>query len=403
MPRLRQALNALPGLRHALACLMLGALAACGGGQTTASGSGVGEGGTGAPVATASVGVVNGLDASTLTVNGATFDRQSARIEAASGETLDEAALKPGMWVQVEGNSDDTGGAAVATVIRIQPALRGEVSSVDGGNSTVTVLDNSVAVGSSTLMDGYTGELAVGDLVEVHGPLSATAGVVQASRIDKLPGLDTQRWPYQLKGKVSLLDATAHTMTVGGKQVDFGSAVVTLPRSLVNGMVVRVAGSAAPRSGQPWVVEQLTVDQALPLNLGFLYVEGYTSQWQSGPRFQIDNLDVDASTANGKAQLTRDGQRVAVIGSLRNGSMVAKSVTVVVDGNAPVFTLSGPVKGYVSLADFTLRSVAVDASSAVFQAGSASDLANEVKVKVVGRVVGRKLVAGKITVLPATP
>jgi len=26
-----------------------------------------------------------------------------------------------------------------------------------------------------------------------------------------------------------------------------------------------------------------------------------------------------------------------------------------------------------------------------------------VKVKVVGRVVGRKLVAGKITVLPATP
>jgi hypothetical protein len=97
--------------------------------------------------------------------------------------------------------------------------------------------------------------------------------------------------------------------------------------------------------------------------------------------------------------VTQDGQRVAAIGALRDGVLVAKSVAVVVSGTSPTFVLAGPVAAYQSLADFKVRAVSVDASGATFSAGDASQVINDIKVKVEGQIVGRKLVATKIKIV----
>ena len=397
--------------RTLLIWLLLCTLVACGGGTqtdaqtaSTGSGGGVGEGGTGAPVTAASIGVVTGKDDTSITVNNITFDRQAATIEDALANPLSDADLKPGMWVSVEGYADDTGANPLASHIRIYPAVRGEVSGVNQDKATITVLGSTVSLSADTLVEGRQGQpLAEGDTVEVHGALGAQAGTVLASRVDKLAAPPTTPWPYQLRGKVSQLNTTLSTMKVGAQRVSYLGASVTLPGSLSNGMVVRVAATQLPAKGQPWVIERLSIDHALPQNLSFLYVEGVVDQWQSGPSFWIEDLFTNATTAYGRQLITADGQRIAAIGGLHNGVLVAKSVVLSKAGESPEFKLSGTINIFQSLADFKLNSVSIDASQAVFTTGDASQVGKGAKVWVSGPVQGRKLVASKIKVITAAP
>jgi hypothetical protein len=389
---------------------LLCTLAACGGGTPSDTqianngGGGVGEGGTGAPATAASIGVVTGKDDTSITVNNITFDRQAATIEDAQATPLTDADLKPGMWVAVEGYTDDSGANPLASHIRVYPAVRGEVSGVDHDKATLTVLGSTVALSADTLVEGRQGHpLAEGDTVEVHGPLGSQAGTVLASRVDKLSTPPTMAWPYQLRGKVSQLDTTLSTMKVGAQRVSYLGASVTLTSTLANGMVVRVAATKMPAKGQIWAIERLSTDHALPLNLSFLYVEGVVDQWQAGPSFWIEDLFTNATTANGRQLVTADGQRIAAIGGLRSGVLVAKSVALSTPGESPEFKLSGSISSYQSLADFKLNSVTIDASQATFTAGGASQLGKDAKVSLSGPVQGRKLVASKIKVITAAP
>jgi hypothetical protein len=150
------------------------------------------------------------------------------------------------------------------------------------------------------------------------------------------------------------------------------------------------------------VVDKLTSDQALPDNLGFLYTEGYVQGLSlAGPSFLLEDLPVDASSANGKGSITADGQRVAVVGALVGGTLKAKAVAVVLPGAPVVFTLSGLVTDCVSPAAFRLRGVAIDASGASYVApASAATLANGLRLRVKGTVLGRKVVAGQVELVP---
>jgi Domain of unknown function (DUF5666) len=375
-------------------------LSACGGGSQATALGGVGEDGTGAPAHAASIGVITGMDATTITVNDITFDRSSATIADAMSGPLTDADLKPGMWVQVDGRTDADGQSPVAETIAVVPTLRGEVTAVDGGMASVTVLDNTVQIDANTLIDGSTGQsLQVGDTVEVHGLLQATAGTVTATRIDKLASMPTGTTPYELRGKVTQLDTASQTMKVGARLVSYVGASITLPKALTNGMVVRVAAAQPPVAGQPWAIQRILPGQDLPANMAFVYLEGVVDQWQSGPVFALDGLPVSASTANGKANITQDGQRVAVIGTLKDGTLVAKSVALVTPGAPVTFVLYGDITNYQSAASFKVRYVQVDASAATFTVGNATQLADGVKVRVVGSVSGRQIQASKVKII----
>jgi hypothetical protein len=253
---------------------------------------------------------------------------------------------------------------------------------------------------AATVIDGVDAAAAIaeGDVVEVHGPLGVDSGTVEASRIERLSvGV---RKPVELRGRVSSLDTAARTLAVGRQTVRYDAAALTLRQALANGQIVRVSSLAAPVAGQPWIVERMTSDQPLPDNLGFVYAEGVTTDWATGPLFTLEGVSVNATSANGKGAVTNNGQRVAVIGSLVSGTLNAKSVARSLPGQPVVFVLSAAVTSYVSIADFRVRGVIIDATSAVFVNGAATDLADGRRVKVTGSVSGRKLVAMKVEFLP---
>ena len=378
-------------LRVLLAGLLLSLLAACGG---------VSEDGTGAPAV--SVGQVTGLSDTTLTVSGVQYDLRSAQVTDGLDAPAASDSLRLGMWVEVHGTLDASGQAGSATRIRLRPSARGVVSAIDEGSPLVLGTRVHVAAQSTVLAsaDG-SGSLSVGDVVEVHGALGEVDGTVEATRVERLSTVSSAR-PYELRGRVRQLDTAAHRLLLGGLWIDYTHASVALGRTLANGMVVRVAAVQGPQPGLDWAVERLSADQDLPESADFLYVEGVVSGWTAGPSFMIEELPVDASGAVGRDAVTANGLRVAAVGALRHGTLLAKAVTVATPGQPVEFVFSGRVSDFVSVADFVVRGVHVDASQASFsndQGSGSARLTNDRKVRVTGSLSGRRVVASQIRYL----
>ena len=206
-------------------------------------------------------------------------------------------------------------------------------------------------------------------------------------------------WPYELRGRVSALDLQAETMTVGAQSVSFGRASIELRASLRNGQVLRVAAASPPAGSAPWAVDRLTPDELRPLDQRFYYTEGLVDALMPGPLFDLEDLRVDASSAVGRHQVQQEGQRVAVVGALQDGVLNARLVAPAEPGEAQSFTLSGPVRAYVSISDFRVRTVPIDASQAQFIACAATALVNEQRVRITGSIRGQSLRARSVECL----
>jgi Domain of unknown function (DUF5666) len=367
---------------------------ACGGG------GGVGTDGTGPSISSVNVGVTTGIAKNGLTVNGVSYDSRDASVTDGFGQEMSAEDLRLGMWVEVSSRSDDTGGTAVAQAIRVRPAARGVVSTVDGEGYTVTVLDSRVHYDSATtVIDGVDtlSQIKSGDLVEVHGLLGEESGMVEASRIERLP-VGT-RTAFELRGRVSELDTVARTFTLNHQQVRYNSASLTLGRPLANGQSVRVSASAPSSDGRPWTVERVTVDQPLPDNLDVLHLDGLTTDWMVGPTFKLEDVLVNADMAIGKRTVTGNGQRVSVTGALQSGTLKARSVFRRSLGQPLQFSLGAPITDYQSIAEFRVRGVSIDATSATFVNGGAADLVNGKSVRITGSFSGRRLIASTVELL----
>ncbi len=76
-------------------------------------------------------------------------------------------------------------------------------------------------------------------------------------------------------------------------------------------------------------------------------------------------------------------------------------MAVIEPGEPVVFTLSAAITDFVSAADFKVRGVAIDASGATYVApATPAALANGVRVRLQGTVLGRKLIATQVVLLP---
>jgi hypothetical protein len=355
---------------------------------------GVGTGGTGASINT---GPVVAMADDAITVNGISFKTGNAQVADAFGQPAQAADLRLGMWVEVAGEFNEAGNTGTAHTIRVRPAARGVVSSVDAGGTSLTVLQTTVRYDSASVIEGADNASAIqpGDTVEIHGPLGVEAGTVVASRIEK-PAAQAAAKPVELRGRVSKLDTAAQTLLVGRQLVSYASASLTLRNALANRQVVRVLAMAAPVGDQAWQVERMASDQALPENLDFVYVEGITTDWTQGPRFLIEDVPVNAAAATGRSQITGDGLRVAVIGALKAGTIEAKSVTLIKPGQSVTFELNSTIANFKSISDFRVRNISVDASAATFVDGTAAELADQRGVVVRGVMNGRRLIATRV-------
>ncbi|KNZ34566.1 MAG: hypothetical protein AD742_00630 [Methylibium sp. NZG] len=361
-------------------------LVACGGGSDASGGT----------AEATYQGTVSGFGS--VIVNGVRFDDSTAQI------TVDDAVvsagtLKLGMRADVTGTvsaDDSTGSASSCTV---DTSVRGAVASIDASTNRFTIRGIAVQVDDKTVFEG-AGNLAalkVGDWVEVHGSVDFNLRVVQATRVEVKPPEEVGR--AVLFGKAT--GVTATTFTLGDLTVNYAAArlIGFDAAGITEGAIVRVRSNVSP-VGNVLQATAVKAVKAPRLTDGTpAAVEGRVQSFVSIGNFLVSGTAVDATNAQfqfGSAADLSEGKRVIVFGTLANGKIVASKIRIFrpdLDGEV---RLIGMVSDYVSAASFKVRGVAVDASAAVFEDGTAAELMNGRLVEIKGQSVGAVVKATKV-------
>ncbi len=361
-------------------------LVACGGGSDAG----------GAAAEAAYQGTINGFGS--VIVNGVRFDDSAARISV-DDEVVSVGSLKLGMRADVTGSVSSDGSSGSASSCVVDTSVRGAIASIDTAASRFTIRGISVQVDDKTVFEG-AGNLAalkVGDWVEVHGSVDFTNRVVQATRVEVRPPEEVGR--MVLFGKAT--GVTATSFTLGDLTVNYAAArlIGFDNNTITEGAVVRVRSNVSPVGN----VLQATVVKAVKaprlLDGTPAAVEGRVQQFVSVSDFLVSGTAVDASSAEfqfGSAADLSEGKRVIVYGTLANGKIIAKKIRIFrpdLDGEV---RLIGMVSDYVSVASFKVRGVAVDASAAVFEDGTAAELMDGRLVEIKGQSAGSVVKATRV-------
>jgi Domain of unknown function (DUF5666) len=366
----------------AAALMAVGLITACGGGGGGNSNS---VGGTTATAFTA--GPVRGFGS--IIVNGVRFDDSGAEIENEDGVRGSQDDIKLGSMVEVEsGRIDDSTGRATAVRIRFGSEIKGPVASVDAAANSFVVLGQTIDVKPETVFDDSLGasDVAglVGKVVEVHAQRDAATGHYVATRIEAEDGATS----FKLRGTVSALDTTAKTFQIGDAVISYASLnAADIPAGLANGMKLRVKVATAQVDGK-WVATSIRSGDRKVEDHGDARLQGNVTAFTSATSFEVNGIQVDASSARiDKGPVTADSV-VEVRGSAKDGTIVAERVKVL---NGSDDSVSGvELHGTISAVDataktFMLRGVKVSfAGSVSFERGTVAQLVDGAKVEVKG-------------------
>jgi len=376
-------------------------LAGCGGGGGGGDSSAAGGGGT-VTAADTTVGAITGFGS--IIVNGVRFDDDGAAVSDDFGNLISSGDLRLGMTVEIHGaiNDDGTGSASEITLFS---ELKGPVSDLDAAAGTFSVLGFEVVTDGETVFEDISGldALADGDFVEVFGARSGNT--ITASRIEKKdPNTDAD---VRLRGQVENLDTATTSFTLGTVTIDYSTADVR-PNlgALVDGAFVKVRSNALP-NGDVIQASRVQVVGNLPFSIddgGKIEIDGVVSDFSSISSFVVSGITVDATNATflrGDASQVGNGTRLEVEGPFANGVLTAAKVKFEDGAGIDEFELHGAISNFVSLADFQVRGVTVDASGEVlFERGTADDVGDGRVVEVEGSVQasdsGTVLVASKL-------
>jgi hypothetical protein len=351
------------------------------------AGCGVGTGGTGAFGSAP----VDGFGS--IFVGGIEFDDASAVVIDDDGAAVrrDGSELRLGMLADVDGATlvnGPNGPASLAATVRLTRAVVGPVAATDVGRRTLSVLGQSVVINGATAFDpalhGGLAALKAGDGVSVYG-FATGSGQTVATRIE--PAAVGEAW--RLRGVVAGLDAGTKRFGVGAATLDYSGAA-NVPANLADGQLVHLRLNGASVGGALGVSAFGPLPTP-PERSTDASVEGLTTASTKQGLFRIGSITVDSSAAMidpASAALVA-GVHARVKGRLEAGVLVADRIKLLTaqEADSRPYQVTGTVGG-LSVSSFVARGVAVDASAATYVNGSASLLANGVKVRVQGVLSG---------------
>lgn len=348
------------------------------------SGGAVGSGGTGAPAQ--SFGTVSGFGS--VIVDGARFDDRDAPTESEdSPGSFSLAEPRLGHRVEIGFQTD-----GVARNVRIEPELRGRISSIGAGSfvvmgQTVRINTDPLAGPVTQFGTGYSSasDLQQDHLVEVHGVVVRQAGggyVVQATRVDR-----RLLAPYlRVAGVVTAV--SGGNIQIGALTIATGSAsVVPAGGTLAVGQRVAVFARPAALVGATLTAEFVRIKERVngPVEA---YLGGVIGGIDvAGTTFDVDGVTVRAANAvvTPLGATLANGQYVQLRGSFAaDGSLTATRVKIRRNDVEPDVQLFGTVLSYSAGAQtFEIRGVTVTAAGAQLQ-DCTGGLANGLFVEVRG-------------------
>jgi hypothetical protein len=336
------------------------ALAACGGGGGMSNGSMQSNG-----TSIATMGTITAFGS--VVVNGVHYDVSNASITH-NGVAVTQADLKVGQIARVHGMKNANGTTGQADHCDVDDRLVGPITSIDTTAGTLVALGQTVTVDSNTsfssnITPASLAGLAANDVVEVSG-LAAADGSIAATRIE-LVGATV---PYQVIGKATGVDTTAHTFKINALIVDYSTAMVNgfTNGAPAEGDSVEVKGTTFDANSMTLTATRVTPepDEMGDMNHGdHVEREGFITRFASATDFDVAGKPVTTTTTtvfkNGTASDLALNVHVEAEGALdANGVLVADTIVIHKDGIAELrgnVTAIDTTNGTVSLLGVTVH------------------------------------------------
>ncbi|HET9580347.1 MAG TPA: DUF5666 domain-containing protein [Usitatibacter sp.] len=334
------------------------------------------------------------------------FGVGALRVDATSAQFVGGApsGLADGVRVEVEGRIVD--GTVVASEIDFLTLGDETAAELDGpvtdflSVSSFRVRGQQVDASRAAFTGGTVASLANGRIVHVIGMVNGS--VVAASSVDFRDAAPAEATRLAVDGTVTDFVSPA-SFRVNGRAVAANAATVFrggTAADLANGC--HVAAEGVVSSGVLNAASITLFPADAPRNVS---TEGRIENFVSLASFTVNGQAVAAGGATvytgGNASQLANGVSVEVTGTLSGGVLHASAI----DIRLPAPQASGEpveVEGYItqfaSVSSFKVAGQLVDATAAVFENGSASSLANGLKVKATGPVSGGVLRATKIEI-----
>ncbi len=294
--------------RKSIVLAVFGALAVagCGGGSSSSTGSTTGAG-------VKHTGVITGFGS--VFVNGVEYETGNSSVTL-DGVASKDSNLKIGMVVTVDGSVNSDGLHGTATSINYADELEGIVSAATiaaDGTGTLTVMGQTVTVDAATVFESKVAliatirDVAAGNIVEISG-YSAGTGSILATRVEvKKAALEADD-EIEVKGVIASLDTTLQTFMLGALMVHYDKAKVE--HTLADGLYVEVKSNTAPTADNMLMATKVEVEGD-----GKKGVDG-----KSGDEFELEG--VVSSVNSAKTEFVLNGQTVLVDSGteFKNGS-----------------------------------------------------------------------------------
>ena len=394
-------------------CLLTSTLliTSCGGGG--GGGTTVGGGGIGGTGSVASVGVVSAV--ASVTVNGVTYSCIGATVTTDDGSTAPSGSddscvtsqsngqLRPGLVVVVKG-SKDSAGNLTATTVTSQSNVTGPAVNIDPTFLSFTVLSQFIDVDDNTRfeindqkftgVDGLTAlaALPANTVVQVSG-LPNNQGRILATFVETKTRAISE---FEVKGVVS--NATSTGFNIGALNV-----VLNNQAAQANGQCVEAKGSF---SGGTLTLSSIKNDNDCSGSVSGSFdqaqVEGIVSGVTTPPPTDFlvagQSVKIDASTvfSGGTAVDLLNGVKVEAEGSIANGVLLAKKLTIKSNG----VRIEGLPDVAATGNSFTILGITVKVVAATEFNGSISlgNIGPGASIRIEGSKTGAKQVtASKIT------
>lgn len=384
-------------------------VAGCGGGGSSSP-----QASTPAPLQLGTLttsGTVTGFGS--VIVDGVRIDDRTvvAGVEQEDGSVIN-TELKLGQHVDVEHDVN-----LLATMVRITSELKGSVDSVSASAGTLSVLGQTVVINTVAANGPLTvfeapyvtlADIKAGDTVEINGLIKldpAGKSTLQATRIEKASVAAFSR----VRGDVTDLSTAASTFKVGTLLISYaGATVKPSAAALANGADVVVSiptnqtfTGTAVNAAVVKVKNRHEENQDKDGKLG-----GPITKFDAvGKTFTVDGVKVDASKAvfeqsNRTFADLSEGVYVRVKGNYSaDGTLVASTIVIrsLERESGREVELHGSILNFKSNADFMLRDVAIDASTAKISCPGVVALTNGQQVEVEGHLSATgKLVAVEV-------
>lgn len=235
------------------------------------------------------IGPIDGFGS--IFVNGIEFNTDDAEylIDDAPGQ---ESQLQVGQLVTVFGAISDDGLTGTADSVRYDSNVEGPVDSIDLLADQLVVLGQPVSVTSQTtfgdIPGGNLAGLNPGDEVRISGFIKADGSII-ATRID----LETPDGDFEVRGRVSSLDAANMRFMIGMLIVDYSMAMLEgfAGGQPADGDFVEASGTL--ESGELVATEVELEDELPDVDEGDeVEVEGLVTRFVSATDFDVAGLAV---------------------------------------------------------------------------------------------------------------